>query len=61
MSDFHTIQHKNDDAKVPSEIFKPQSTTAILSQVSCGELMGFGSETGSTGSTRRYYRAAEKR
>lgn len=62
MGDTNNAQHhtsKNDDTKVPSESTPAQ---AASSQVPGGEHLAIGgSDTSSVGSSRKFYRSAEKR
>ena len=60
MGDISNTQHKSDGAKIPSETFKAQATTPTSGQVPGIEIQ-MGSDTSSIGSTRKFYRAAEKR
>ena len=54
-------QTKTDAAKVPSEVVKAKASTPTSGQVPGGEFLAMGSDTSSIGSTRKFYRAAEKR
>ena len=56
-------QRSNNDAeKAPeAETFKAQTTAAASNQVNGGDLLGLGSDSGSVGSSKKFYRAAEKR
>ena len=58
--------HHNNDAPIKgttSEASKQQSTNVTSSNGSTGggEMAGIGSDTSSVGSTRKFYRSAEKR
>ena len=60
MSDNLNIQREDTDAvKMPSTVETPKSQTTVASS-GC-QLISLGSDNGSTGSTRKYYRAAGKR
>ena len=65
MSDISNGHHNNDTPikGATSEASKHQSTNVTSSNGSTGggEMAGIGSDTSSVGSTRKFYRSAEKR
>ena len=66
MSDISNGHHNNDTPikGTVSEASKQQSTNVTSSNGSTtggGEMAGIGSDTSSVGSTRKFYRSAEKR
>ena len=65
MSDISNGHHNNDTPikGTVSEASKHQSTNVTSSNGSTGggEMAGIGSDTSSVGSTRKFYRSAEKR
>ena len=61
MGDNNNTQTKSDGAKGPSEVVKTKASTPTSGQVPGGEFLAMGSDTSSIGSTRKFYRAAEKR
>ena len=66
MSDISNGHHNNDTPikGTVSEASKQQSTNVTSSYGSTtggGEMAGIGSDTSSVGSTRKFYRSAEKR